>query len=408
VVASDGLNDVGGLDVDAAIVASLERTYGQLWTDPASRWRLWEEVRSAKEMLSRTSSTVIEVPTAGRDAPLGREQFATLVRPVLQPTVAMTAALLERAGAFADGTALILVGGASQIPLVATMLHEAVGIAPLVTEQPELVVAEGALHPAPESQTTPAIPAPQALAAPVDSPPPVLPEPPRPRRARRIRPALLTAAAVLALVVAVAAGVARYITDSSGGGGKKLAASASPTPSLPYTPAKMYNEAKLPENPCDLVLLAGLAVDFDRSTIAPRGQRTRGSEETIGTCLFRREAIENPATATISVSLTVHSRYARADGIYSDQFDHAKRNDPKLQVVEGLGEEAFVAKNPANSDSASYTADYTLGMRDGNLHLSMTVSAYRHREADMTAAERARIVEVMIDSARTTLARFAA
>jgi DNA-binding NarL/FixJ family response regulator len=35
---------------------------------------------------------------------------------------------------------LFLVGGSSRIPLVATMLHESIGIAPVVAEQPELVV----------------------------------------------------------------------------------------------------------------------------------------------------------------------------------------------------------------------------------------------------------------------------
>src|SRR5207247_1810164 len=38
-----------------------------------------------------------------------------------------------------------LVGGASRIPLVATLLHRALGEPPLAIEQPELVVAEGSL-----------------------------------------------------------------------------------------------------------------------------------------------------------------------------------------------------------------------------------------------------------------------
>src|SRR6266704_2190653 len=41
---------------------------------------------------------------------------------------------------------VFLVGGASRTPLVATLLHRAVGEPPLAIEQPELVVAEGSLY----------------------------------------------------------------------------------------------------------------------------------------------------------------------------------------------------------------------------------------------------------------------
>jgi actin-like ATPase involved in cell morphogenesis len=146
-VASDGLNDVGGLDVDATVVAFLEATYGTLWTDAAGRRQLWDDVRSAKEMLSRASGTVVMVPALGKEVPLGREQLEGLARPVLRQTVSMTRSLLTEAGVTpATVAGLFLVGGSSRIPLVATMLHESLGIAPVVAEQPELVVAEGALH----------------------------------------------------------------------------------------------------------------------------------------------------------------------------------------------------------------------------------------------------------------------
>jgi hypothetical protein len=175
VVASDGLNDVGGLDVDAAIVAFLEATYGRLWTDAVSRRQVWEEVRGAKEMLSRTSGTVITIPALGKEAPLGREQFDGLIAPVLRPTIALARSLiLDTASAGAPGapTAVVLVGGASRIPLVATLLAEATGVAPIVIEQPELVVAEGALHLSPAAATGPATgtATPVAPVAPVSGP----------------------------------------------------------------------------------------------------------------------------------------------------------------------------------------------------------------------------------------------
>src|SRR5437762_8957774 len=147
IVASDGLNDVGGLDVDAAVVAFLEASYGRLWTDAVTRRQLWEDVRNAKEMLSRTTQTVITIPSLGTEVPLGREQFNGLIAPVLRPTISMTRALLLDADtANAPTIAVVLVGGASRVPLVAAMLHEALDLPPVVIEQPELVVAEGALH----------------------------------------------------------------------------------------------------------------------------------------------------------------------------------------------------------------------------------------------------------------------
>ncbi|MDG6107165.1 Hsp70 family protein [Dactylosporangium aurantiacum] len=167
-VASDGLNDVGGLDVDATVVAFLEATYGTLWTSPATRRQLWDDVRSAKEMLSRASGTVVMIPALGKEVPLGREQLEGLARPVLRQTVSMTRALLTESAVPPSSVAgLFLVGGSSRIPLVATMLHEALGIVPVVAEQPELVVAEGSLY----ATGTPLTAAPPVSGAPASGPP---------------------------------------------------------------------------------------------------------------------------------------------------------------------------------------------------------------------------------------------
>ena len=45
--------------------------------------------------------------------------------------------------------AVVLVGGSSRIPLVGTLLHQRLGIAPTILDQPELVVAEGSLRAVP-------------------------------------------------------------------------------------------------------------------------------------------------------------------------------------------------------------------------------------------------------------------
>ncbi|WP_433209661.1 Hsp70 family protein [Dactylosporangium sp. CS-047395] len=159
-VAVDGLNDVGGLDIDATIVRWLGERYSpndpELWTrladaqDPDSlrhRRMLWHDARVAKEMLSRAPAVVLQMPAPlNVDAQLTRDEFEAAAKPLLERTVFTTAALIRQAGIAPDDVAgVLLVGGGSRIPLVATMLHRTLNIAPTITEQPEIVVAEGCL-----------------------------------------------------------------------------------------------------------------------------------------------------------------------------------------------------------------------------------------------------------------------
>jgi len=75
-----------------------------------------------------------------------REELEALVRPLLDRTVACLAAALAEARLPADQLAgIFLVGGSSRIPLAAHLIHTALGIAPTTLEQPQTVVAEGAL-----------------------------------------------------------------------------------------------------------------------------------------------------------------------------------------------------------------------------------------------------------------------
>jgi molecular chaperone DnaK (HSP70) len=163
VLASEGLPDAGGLDVDAAVVAYLGRNFagreGEQWrrltnpeseTDRRAAWQLWEDARLAKEMLSRAATTYVHVPLFDESVPIGREQLEQLARSILDRTVTATQiAITAAALGGRPVSAVFLVGGSSRIPLAATLLHRALGLAPTAIEQPELVVAEGALHLAP-------------------------------------------------------------------------------------------------------------------------------------------------------------------------------------------------------------------------------------------------------------------
>ncbi|MET8147491.1 Hsp70 family protein [Actinoplanes sp. NPDC049668] len=159
VAASGGVDDLGGLDLDAALVAhlgaTLEKDEPAAWaalTEPVTlaQWRarrqFWEDVRGAKEMLSRTALAPVPVPGVEQAVRLTREEFETAAGPLLRRGVAEAGSVLRAAGLNpADLAGLFLVGGSSRVPLVARLLHSELGIAPTVLEQPELPVAEGAI-----------------------------------------------------------------------------------------------------------------------------------------------------------------------------------------------------------------------------------------------------------------------
>ncbi|MGC1209901.1 MAG: Hsp70 family protein, partial [Micromonospora sp.] len=170
VVSCGGLDDLGGLDLDAALVGLLgDRLAGvhpAQWarlTDPgnATQWRdrlqFTENVRGAKEMLSRATVAPVAVPGVESAVPLTRDDLERVATPLLARAVAESRRVITAAGLGPEQLAgLFLVGGSSRIPLVARMLHAELGVAPTVLEQPELPVAEGALTDLPLRRTGPA------------------------------------------------------------------------------------------------------------------------------------------------------------------------------------------------------------------------------------------------------------
>ncbi|MEH1056475.1 hsp70 family protein [Micromonospora sp. CPCC 206171] len=172
VISTGGVADLGGLDLDAALVARLGELVADAdparWArltapETATQWRdrqqLWDNVRGAKEMLSRAIVAPVAVPGVETAARLDRADLERLATPLLARAVPETREVIAAAGLTPERLAgLFLVGGSSRIPLVARMLHAELGIAPTVLEQPELPVAEGALTdlPMPRAQSRPA------------------------------------------------------------------------------------------------------------------------------------------------------------------------------------------------------------------------------------------------------------
>jgi hypothetical protein len=179
VLATGGLDDLGGLDIDAAVVGHLghlvELRDPALWRrlqSPADaaqgrdRRTFWAEARSAKEMLSRTSTAPVQVPGRPDALHLTRDELERIAGPLIARAVDETRRVVERAGLATGSLAgVLLVGGSSRIPLVASRLHVRLGVAPTMPEQPELPVAHGALLVAGG-----AAPGPGATAGPVAAP----------------------------------------------------------------------------------------------------------------------------------------------------------------------------------------------------------------------------------------------
>jgi Ethanolamine utilization protein EutJ (predicted chaperonin) len=159
VLAEAGLPDLGGLDFDQAILEHVGRMASA--ADPGA-WQqilrpgdasgrraaraLAEDVRAAKETLSRYPQTDISLPDPFPDAHLTRSEFEGLIRPNLSRSIELLADVVRRAGIAPDHlSGIFLVGGSSRIPLVAGLIQNRLHVIPVALDQPETAVALGAL-----------------------------------------------------------------------------------------------------------------------------------------------------------------------------------------------------------------------------------------------------------------------
>ncbi|MEV8513085.1 Hsp70 family protein [Dactylosporangium sp. NPDC051484] len=159
VLAVDGRDDIGGVDVDNAIVKHIgtlcEPQAPQEWArlmspqtveDRRHRRLLWDDARVAKERLSRQPASDLTIPLLNVDVHLTREELERLALTMLKQTIRVTEGVMRWAQLSEGAVAgVFLVGGSSRMPLVATLLHRELGRAPVAIEQPELVVAEGSM-----------------------------------------------------------------------------------------------------------------------------------------------------------------------------------------------------------------------------------------------------------------------
>lgn len=160
VLATRGDPSFGGADIDQALlehVGSLvssadppewrKLVEGRELTDRRRRRVLRQDVRGAKETLSRHAYTDVPMPPPFADAHVTREDLERLIAGPLGRAVELTVAAIGDSGLRPKQlTAIFLVGGSSRIPMVSRLVHERTGVVPTTLDQPETVVARGALR----------------------------------------------------------------------------------------------------------------------------------------------------------------------------------------------------------------------------------------------------------------------
>ncbi len=148
VLSTAGDTRLGGDDIDEAVVAHLQARLGEPADAPA-RARLWEAAIAAKHALSTVDTHRVQLPfyrgTESVELELTRAELEALAGPVVDRTRACCRRALADAGLpAADLDEVILVGGATRMPLVRRVAAEVFGREPNISQHPDEAVALGA------------------------------------------------------------------------------------------------------------------------------------------------------------------------------------------------------------------------------------------------------------------------
>ncbi len=202
VLATHGDPNFGGADIDQLLLDHIGATVhgqeqadwhalmsGQDMSDRRRRRMLRQDVRGAKETLSRHTYTDVPLPPPFPDAHVTRADLEKLLAEPLGRAVALTADTIAAAGLRPDALAAVfLVGGSSRIPLIARLVRERTGVLPITLDAPETVVCRGALR-AVSVDPMRTGPTPRPVQARFPAPPRPAPPQPAPPQPAQLQPA---------------------------------------------------------------------------------------------------------------------------------------------------------------------------------------------------------------------------
>jgi molecular chaperone HscA len=147
VVATGGDAALGGDDFDAALAAWALQAAGIEAQTPQDRRAVLAAARAAKVALTASASATLAATIGGQaiEVVVQRHQFENLTKDLLARTMAAVRKSLRDAKvAREDVQGVVLVGGATRMPMVRTAVGEYFGRAPLTDVDPDEVVALGA------------------------------------------------------------------------------------------------------------------------------------------------------------------------------------------------------------------------------------------------------------------------
>ena len=147
VIATGGDTALGGDDFDQLIASDFMLQYSLTELSLLDRRILLTVARRLRESISDCMTASESVVLAGRSLilTLDRPHFELLAKPLLDRTLASARRALNDAGLTAtDVKGVVMVGGATRMPVVREKVKEMFGTEPLIDQDPDQVVALGA------------------------------------------------------------------------------------------------------------------------------------------------------------------------------------------------------------------------------------------------------------------------